>query len=95
MTMAAVENGYQVYKPAFAERLSRMLGFGLPSANLLSAEEIAQGWNEEVFTHTDLRIGFGDRLRLLLTGRAKIRIITSAKVQIPEALVSVSFAPSQ
>lgn len=87
----AVENGYMVYTPPLSRRIMRKLGFREPAPQLLTQEQLEAGYNEEVFTRTTITISLADRIRILLTGTAKLFIITSAKVRIPEAVVSVSF----
>lgn len=84
-------NGYMAYQPPLSERFWRCLGFHAPAAPMLTQEQLKAGWDEQVFVHTVVHVSLGDRLRLLISGKAKLFTIVSAKVQVPEAITNVGF----
>lgn len=85
-------DGYMVYVPPFKVRFWRALGFHSPAAPMLTQDQLKQGWDEQVFAHTTITLSLLDRLRILISGRAKLFTIVSTKqVTVPEALTNVGF----
>lgn len=86
-----IENGYQIYRPSFAERVWRALGYrAAPPAwaeSDAAREKEPTRWarDGEVIFGSRARFGVLDRLRFLLSGSIEIqgRMLTS--VPVPDA----------
>ena len=65
-----VESGYMVYVPTFGDKAARFFGFRHHHGpEPRDHEMLTQGWAR---TDTNLNFTFGDRLRLLFSGKLRI-----------------------
>lgn len=67
-----IEAGAMVYRPTMTERFWRALGFRYHLGEEPEGTETLPGW---MCTETHMHFGISDRLRLLLTGRLRIRLM--------------------
>lgn len=73
------------YTPTCRERFIRALGFRYHLGDEPSGAEQLQGWMR---TDVRMRFAFADRLRLLLTGRLHISVITHMDTPSPSRCLS-------
>ena len=81
------EGHYVTYTPSMAERFWRWAGFRHVHADLPPEADSMPGW---MVTENKLHFSFGDRLRLLVGGKLKLRTITATSVQVDTAISATS-----
>jgi len=87
--MTDVNNGCMIYTPTLAERFWRALGYrcrGVPEET--PEMEGLRGWMMQTVVW---RVSLLDRLRLLIGGRVRVRVLTKTDVEIGEALSVSTF----
>ena len=78
----------QMYKPSRVERFWRKAGFTTAHAELPEGIEATHpGW---MMTNTRMHFSFGDRLRLLLTGRLHLTLRQATSQEVDEAVSAMS-----
>jgi citrate lyase synthetase len=84
----ASENGYLVYRPTLAERFWRWVGFRYVHAEMPAEADALPHW---LVVETGFHFSFGDRLRLLLGGKLRIRTTTNTQHEAGQAISVSSF----
>lgn len=74
-----VEAGYMEYKPTRVERLWRCLGFRYHLGEEPEGVENMPGW---FVTETRFHFTLADRLRLLISGRLRVRLTGHADAKV-------------
>jgi hypothetical protein len=91
MVMDEQNMGYaQEYKPTFKERFWKRLGFHYDQTEFPENDEEKsyKGW---MLTYSYFEFSFRDRLRLLLTGRLKVKLRQLTDVEVIKCKSTVSF----
>lgn len=78
--MTDATNGYAMYRPTLAERFWRKLGYRYHLGDEPEGTDGMPGW---VCHGVKLQFGFGDRVRLLLTG--KLHVKSTMHTDVPSA----------
>jgi len=77
-------NFCMIHVPTWRERFWRKLGFRFHlGEDQDSPDDPNTGW---MMTETDFRFGFGDRLRLLLTGHLRVRTVHDIDTPSPNRI---------
>lgn len=76
------------YTPTFKERFWRALGYHSRVPEFPPEAPQLNGW---IMTNVEVHVDFADRLRLLVSGEAKIRIETRTSVPVDHAISASSF----
>ena len=74
-----VENGAMHHIPTFAERAWRRLGFRYHLGDEPEGTERLPGW---MCTASGIHFDWADRLRLLISGRLRMRLVQHTSVQV-------------
>lgn len=77
----SIEAGYIVEKPSLALRFWRWLGYRTRQPEIDTDMEgpTMPGW---IMTDITVRLSFGDRIRLLISGAASIRVETRTSAEV-------------
>ena len=70
-----MSNTYRLEKPTWRRRLGTFLL--RPTSH--PASELSTGFADVIYTDVDVRFGWRDRIRLLMTGRAEVRVVTQCE----------------
>ena len=68
-------NTYKLDRPGWWRRLNRWV---LPPVHH-EPSELSTGFGDVIYTDVELHFGRRDRLRLLFTGRAEVRVVTQCE----------------
>jgi hypothetical protein len=85
---AKVQGFYQLERLSLKERLTRGLGFS--RGGYLSDPEAPAGWDGWWRQETHLRLGWGDRLRVLWRGKLIVRTVNRSEHMVSEIRSSSS-----
>lgn len=81
--MSDTLNGYMVYRPSLAERFWRKLGYRYHLGDEPEGTDGLPGW---MCHGVRLRFSFGDRVRLLVTGRLHVKSTLSFDTPSPTVI---------
>lgn len=84
------ENAFAMeYRPSLSERFWRALGWRYHFVDLPETPEVEKmpGW---AMTHVRLSLSFGDRLRLLFTGRVRLDIRQKLSSEVMDIVSAAS-----
>ncbi len=79
---------YSVYVPRRAERFWRAMGYHGAYPELPEEAEKLLGW---IATDVCIHLSFWDRVRLLMSGKALVRVRTRTDAEVKEAISGSSF----